>query len=208
MRYQAVIFDFDGTLFNTEQNELSALDGFMVEVTGAHAPKDKLMKVFGMTGMDGLKYLGCTQEQIASIAPRWNQASLDALKTTPLFDGMLETLQELRAMGIRRAIVTSRGLNGVQLSLESRKISDYFDTIVCQKDTVEHKPHPAPLLECLRRMELAPQDVIYVGDSAFDMQCAQAAGADSGLALWGTHEPELPCTYRLNHPKDLLAICK
>ena len=208
MRYQAVIFDFDGTLFDTEYNEMTALDTLVTQVTGVRPPRDKLLKTFGMTGPDGIRYLGCDEEQAAWVAPRWHEASLRALETTQMFSGMPETLRSLHGMGVRLGIVTSRGISGVNTGLRAQGLTAYFDTIVSQKDTVRHKPYPDPLLECLRRMGLDNDAAIYIGDSAGDMQAAAAAGMASGLALWGTHDPALPCTYRLAHPREILTLCE
>lgn len=207
MRYQAVLFDFDGTLFDTEHDEMTALSALVTQATGVQPPQDKLLKTFGMTGPDGIRFLGCNEEQAAWVAPRWHEASLNALKKTPVFEGLTEVIKILHENGVRLGIVTSRGISGVNMGLESRGLTAYFDTIVCQKDTVLHKPHPDPLIECLKRMDIAPQDAVYIGDSPGDMQASEAAGMASGLALWGTHQPDLPCTYRLTHPREILTIC-
>lgn len=208
MQYQAAIFDFDGTMFDTEKNEMEALTKLVTQVFG-HAPDpDKLKVTFGMTAINGLRYLGCTEEQIAWISPRWHEASHQALQTTPLFDGLEDTFAQLKQLGVQMGIVTSRGMEGVQTGLRARGIVDYFSHIICPKDTTHHKPHPEPLLECLHRMQLLPEQALYIGDSAFDMQCAQAAGTASGLALWGTHQPDLQCTYRLETPLDIVQACK
>lgn len=208
MRYQAVLFDFDGTLFDTEHDEMTALSALVTQATGVEPPKDKLLKTFGMTGPDGIRFLGCNEEQAAWVKPRWHEASLNALKTTPVFEGLTKVIEILHRNGVRLGIVTSRGVSGVDMGLTSRGLTAYFDTIVSQKDTVLHKPHPDPLIECLKRMDIAPQDAIYIGDSPGDMQASEAAGMASGLALWGTHQPDLPCTYRLAHPRDILTICE
>ena len=55
MRYQAVLFDFDGTLFDTEHDEMTALSALVTQATGVEPPKDKLLKTFGMTGPDGIR---------------------------------------------------------------------------------------------------------------------------------------------------------
>ena len=204
MHYQAVLFDFDGTLFDTEHDEMTALSALVTQATGIEPPKDKLR----MTGPDGIRFLGCNEEQAAWVKPRWHEASLNALKTTPVFEGLTEVIEILHRNGVRLGIVTSRGVSGVDMGLTSRGLTAYFDTIVSQKDTVLHKPHPDPLIECLKRMDIAPQDAIYIGDSPGDMQASEAAGMASGLALWGTHQPDLPCTYRLVHPRDILTICE
>src|SRR5690606_14155979 len=81
-----------------------------------------------------------------------------------------------------------------------------FETTICYEDTDEHKPHPEPLLLFLKRSGLAAGDVLFIGDTVYDMQCAEAAGVDFGLALWGTIEPDkLTGRYRLNHPSEILA---
>ncbi len=84
MHYQAVLFDFDGTLFDTEHDEMTALSALVTQATGVEPPKDKLLKTFGMTGPDGIRFLGCNEEQAAWVKPRWHEASLNALKTTPV----------------------------------------------------------------------------------------------------------------------------
>lgn len=208
MRYQAVIFDFDGTLFDTEYEEMRSLEELVTQATGVRPPQEKLRQTFSMTGPDGIRFLGCSEEQAAWVGPRWHEASVAALGKVPLFDGMRETIAQLRAQGARLGIVTSRGANSTRFGLEAAGWLDDFEQILCPKDTEHHKPHPEPLLECLRRMDVSPADAIYIGDSARDMACAAAAGVASGLALWGTHEPELSCTYRLTHPSDLIEICK
>jgi len=52
-------------------------------------------------------------------------------------------------------------------------------------DTSRHKPHPEPLLVALERLQLAPQQAIYVGDSRHDMQAGRSAGMRTVAALWG-----------------------
>lgn len=206
MNYKAVVFDFDGTLFDTAPNELKTLAAFVEQATGNYPSEEKLSHAFGMTGPKAMEYLGCNQEQMDWIWPQWYDASVQALKTTAMFEGVKETLLALDQMKIRLGIVTSRDINGVQVGLKAHKLLQSFEAIVCQEDTEFHKPSPEPLLECVKRLQMEPDQVLYVGDSGVDMECAKNAGTHSGLALWGTHNPALEGNYRFAHPQDILAL--
>ena len=59
-------------------------------------------------------------------------------------------------------------------------------TAVLANDTVKHKPDPEPLLECLKRLSLQPEDVIYIGDAHSDYLASKNAGIDFGSAKWGS----------------------
>jgi phosphoglycolate phosphatase len=53
-------------------------------------------------------------------------------------------------------------------------------------DTTPHpKPHPAPLLEAARQLDIAPEDCIYVGDDERDIRAGQAAGMGTVAATYG-----------------------
>ena len=207
MRYSYIAFDVDGTLLDTERNELSTLQRLVREATGREPSWDELIPTFGMTGPDALVYLGCTPEQAAVVRPLWHDASVESVQRTPLVAGFPETLETLSRAGVRMGLVTSRGQHTVALRFPPEGEGRYFGERVCQQDTVHHKPDPEPLLECLHRAGVRPEDALYVGDSPFDMECAANAGVDGALALWGTHTPDLACTWRLAHPSDLLKIC-
>lgn len=64
-------------------------------------------------------------------------------------------------------------------------IERFFDHMVLYEITREHKPSPQPLQKFLELSGAAPEETLYVGDAAWDMQCAAAAGAKGALALWG-----------------------
>ena len=64
-------------------------------------------------------------------------------------------------------------------------LDGYFDTVVCEEDTVCHKPEAEPLECYMRRAGARPEEVLYIGDSIYDMECARAAKTACGLALWG-----------------------
>ena len=76
-----------------------------------------------------------------------------------------------------------------------------FRTVITADDTKQHKPHPAPMNTYMWLEDTDASQVLYVGDSVYDMDCARAAGVDSALALWGCHNPEgIPSTYRFAAP--------
>ena len=64
-------------------------------------------------------------------------------------------------------------------------IEHFFDVVVAGDETELHKPHPAPLLLALERVEAEPDDAAYVGDSPYDMQAARAAGMHAVGVTWG-----------------------
>ena len=80
-----------------------------------------------------------------------------------------------------------------------------FPWVVTASDTPKGKPYPDPMLEYLRRTGAAPEEVLYFGDTAYDMDCARSAGVDHALVLWGCLSPEgIEATYRLEKAEEIL----
>ena len=82
----------------------------------------------------------------------------------------------------------------------------YFEHIILVEDTTEHKPAPAPMLEYLRRTGANPGNVVYVGDTVYDEQCATSAGVSFARAALGSHQDIPNATYNLETPNDLLTL--
>ena len=86
-------------------------------------------------------------------------------------------------------------------------LADYFSITVTATDTSEHKPDPAPMLFYLEKAGILPEQAVYIGDSIYDMKCAEGAGVPRTLALWGCKNPEeITADYRLSRPIDILGL--
>ena len=82
-------------------------------------------------------------------------------------------------------IVSSKSREALDEILSSLGINGFFQNIICQEDTEYHKPRPEPILKFIERYNINALSAIYVGDTVYDMQSANSAGIDFGLALWG-----------------------
>lgn len=93
-----------------------------------------------------------------------------------------------------------------KIDIVSKGIDEYMDTAVLAEDTAKHKPDPEPLLMCLEKLQLAPNEVIYIGDSS-DQEVANNASIDFGYAKWGSVS-SLPinCKYIFDKTIDLLKL--
>ena len=74
-------------------------------------------------------------------------------------------------------IVTSRIKETVYESPELAKLQKHFKVAVSYQDTINHKPHPEPLLLAVKKLEVRPEECVYVGDVENDIK----AGKDAGM---------------------------
>ena len=86
-----------------------------------------------------------------------------------------------------------------------------FEVVIGSEDTERHKPDPDPILEALTRLDAAPEDAAYVGDSPFDVRAAKAAGVYAVAVAWGgihgadaleREEPDV----LVHHAEELLGV--
>jgi phosphoglycolate phosphatase len=128
---------------------------------------------------------------------------------TVLFDGINQLLEEITERGIQWGIVT----NKPALYTDSLvpKIGLQHAACVISGDTTPHaKPHPEPLFEAARQLQLAPQECWYVGDDLRDIQAGQAAGMSTIAAAWGycghTEPTDWLADIIATHPLDLVTL--
>lgn len=183
MRYKYIVFDVDGTLLNTEDAILQSFQKTLREYEGIEKECSELTFCLGITGTAALKRLGI--EDVEEALSRWKE-NLTALRDLiHVFDGMELLLKRLRAAGVHMGIVTSRSRAEYEEDMIRLGLQGYFGTAVCEEDTVCHKPEAEPLECYMRKTGARPEEVLYIGDSIYDMECAGAAKTARGLALWG-----------------------
>jgi len=126
------------------------------------------------------------------------------LQNPALLPGVRATLRKLQRR-FRLGVVSSGSGWRVRSQLREMKLRRYFPVCVCGEDTLRRKPNPAPLKLALRRLCARPQETIYVGDAAEDMQMARRAGVRA-IGVLGP----FPTAARLRaeHPEAVLSsIC-
>lgn len=198
------IFDIDGTMIDTGTIDCQSFQQTLGEFGYDYEIED-LTFALGIPGRKSLKQLNIPEEQIEPIMERWEKLSLDRLDEVEIYDGIVSVLEGLRAAGKKCGVVTSRTKAQLEKTFIPMGISHYFDEIVCVDDVKHPKPAPDGLLECIRRLNGTTEDTIYIGDSAYDMQSAAAAGVKSALALWGAHAPDgIQADMRLKHPSEIM----
>ena len=202
-QFDHVVFDVDGTLADTEESVLSSLAQIVQEKTGKTLPQNELEFALGIPGKDALEKLGiCSQATL----DRWCHVAASFKSTISVFPGLLEVIAKLADSGCNLGIVSSRARDEYAEEIAPLGFDTYFEHIILVEDTTEHKPAPAPILEYLRRTGANPNNVIYVGDTVYDEQCATSAGVNFARAAWGSHQDIPNATYNLKTPNDLLTL--
>jgi HAD superfamily hydrolase (TIGR01662 family) len=108
-----------------------------------------------------------------------------AANEVTLYPGAVETLQVLRARGLRIGLVTNNGHAGTEITLRRCQLTTFFDAIVTRDDCEEMKPDGAPVRKLLTEMNVTPEEAILVGDGVIDIMAARAAGLRSAAVATG-----------------------
>ena len=108
-----------------------------------------------------------------------------------LFDGVLDTLDNLKAQGYTLALVTARPNEPLQVILDHHDLHKYFCGLRTHDDHEKRgergKPHPDQLLSVIKELNFAPEDAVMVGDTCMDMKMGAAAGVRTIGVTWGNH---------------------
>lgn len=207
--YKHLVFDVDGTLINTERIHFASLEKVLKKFWGEDAILPDLRFSFGIPGIRTMEILELPDPEAA--CREWEQTFVECaekIEITP-FDGIEEALEKLSEMGVSLGIITSRSRREYEEDLGQQRLGDYFSCVVTASDTGRGKPYPDPMLEYLKNTGAKPEEVLYFGDSPYDMECAKGAGVDRALVLWGGIPPEeIEADYRLLEVKEILNFAK
>lgn len=201
MKYKQIAFDVDGTLIDTEYAVLHSLQDTVAYMTGKRPEINNLSFALGITGKDALHRLGISQTSVA--LSLWDRNMKKYMDTICLFDGIIDLIEHLMSQGYGLGIVTSKTKAEFAHDFNTFGIDGYFKIIICADDTVEHKPAPAPLIKYMELTNCKKNELLYIGDSTYDMECAMRAGTDFVLAGWGASK-KLNAPISIATPHELL----
>lgn len=204
---QAVLFDIDGTLLNSEKTAIQSLQRLLREETGQEYPHDQLLAYFGHTSLDTLRALQLPSPE--KLVVRWEAYYRQAASSMQFFPGIAPLLVELRRRRLRLGVVTSKNRAELAFDLERFPELAAMDVHVCSEDVARPKPAPDALVLALHRLAISPAAAIYVGDTFFDQQAARAARVPFALAGWGARQTrDLNPDFWLRQPADLLQVLR
>ncbi len=203
--YDCIIFDIDGTILDTREVSLLAVQKAYFEESGNLLPLAELSFAFGITTQNTAKRLHVADA--VAFTNRIDEHYHHLSYKNRIFPGMKKAISDLYAQNTVLGIVTSKTIWEYQHDFRLFELEKYFKTAICVEDTPRHKPEPEPLFEFFARSGQRAETSLYIGDSANDQLCARAAGVDFALAGWGAVE-SLSAKYVLSEPDEIFDIMK
>lgn len=190
--YKLLIFDWDGTLMDSQARIVNCLRTACCDLGFAERSEDEYKNVIGLGLREALKQLFPDHDDDTTevLASRYREQYLFHNDTpSALFPGVAKLLEDLEHNGYWLAVATGKGRQGLDQSLQTTGLQGRFHSTRCASET-RSKPHPQMLEEILDQLGLYPEDALMIGDTEYDMEMAANAGM-AGLAVsYGVHEAD------------------
>ena len=167
-RVNHVSFDLDGTLIDSFPAMEIAWKAVMTEF-GISTPFSRYRKLVGLPFPEIMKQLKL-DDYLPFIQEAYVKNSLNAMSMISIIEGANELFLNLEQMNISTSIITSKPRESAETQLASKGIKTQI--LICGDDFTKGKPNSAAGDHLLQKLDLPPQEVVYVGDMIFDMQFA------------------------------------
>lgn len=188
MKYDAVIFDLDGTLTDTLGDLKNSVNYAMREFGFPERTQEEVKSFVG-NGVRKLISLSVpentdsetTESCLAVFKEYYKNNSL--VETKP-YDGIISMLKKLKSNGIKTAVVTNK-MHEAAEDIVNIFFGDLIDITLGQVDGIAQKPQPDGIYSVLEKLGVSKEKALYVGDSEVDCITAKNAGIPCIGVAWG-----------------------
>ncbi|HEY1406955.1 MAG TPA: HAD family hydrolase [Spirochaetota bacterium] len=191
MKYKGIIFDLDGTLVDSLEDLANSVNGMLEHYNFPLHSIDAYQYFVGEGVIVLIKralppefaadedfVLNCLSIVNEEYMNRWSD------KTRP-YKGIPELLQRIHDNGIKIAVLSNKPHKFTTLIVPHFFPDIQFDVIFGAREGIPRKPDPTAAIEILEKLDLHPNQCVYVGDSNIDMKTGRAAGMFTVGVSWG-----------------------
>ncbi len=185
-----VVFDLDGTLVDTAGLHVAASQAAARAVFGQEVALEVVTRSLGLPLQESMAVIsdgrGQVMELVAAFLAHYSAHEGEGAQCFP---DAIPTLAALRAAGYPLALLSNKLRAWGTAEIARLGLAPFFAQVVFTEDMPVPKPSPLAVEPLLRAFHVKAKRVLLIGDGVGDIQCAQAAGALAGAALWGPHDP-------------------
>jgi phosphoglycolate phosphatase len=188
-----LVFDWDGTLIDSIARIVTSLQFASEDVCGVKVSESAARHVIGLGLREAVEQLhpGLEEASIVAVSEAYKQHFIYENEIeAPLFEGVVEMLDELRTRGYTLAIATGKSRTGLDHSLQAHHLTGYFKATRCAGEN-RSKPHPEMLLGILADVGASAGQALMIGDSEHDLLMAENAGVDAIAVTHGVHQADV-----------------
>lgn len=190
MRFKTVLFDFDGTVFDTVEGITKSIQ-YALRKHGMEEPLERLrcfagpplvekfMEVYGVTEIEA-------EELVLDFRARYGPVGL--WESRP-FPGIRALLERLRAAGLTLAIATSKPQTAAETLLRKAGLEACFDVVVGSSPGINNEKKWEIVRRAMELSDSDTKDTVLVGDTKYDVFGAAQCGIPCIGVAWGYAEP-------------------
>ena len=207
-KLDAIIFDMDGTLFDSSSVVPDAYRACVEPLGRADLDRQDIIDLYHLGPPPNiLRHLLGREGEPHEVDSYHSHLAEQATDLRP-YAGMEDLLRTLRDRdGMRLAVFTGASTHSCGILLEPGSLHEYFDELIGSDRVDAPKPAPDGLLLTCERLGVEPGRAAYVGDSILDQLAARAAGMVAVAAGWGhLFDPETDADLVAMHPGDVLRL--
>lgn len=194
MNYDLVIFDFDGTLSDSEPVLVALVNRALTDHDFAPSDPQLVASCIGLPLVEVFRRAApqVPEDRLDDVVHTYRERAIlpEVVSQFVLFDGVEAVLRELRRRPVRVAIGTSKNHATTMRILEHLEIGDCFDDVLGGDSVTRGKPHPEMVELACRRAGCPPERALMVGDTSYDIEMGQAAGAATCAVTWGMQDED------------------
>lgn len=191
---RCALFDIDGTLVDTVELIVRALDHTFRKHLGVQISRDELRRTIGLPLHQQVRLF----DHLVDFVPDHRAMEADEIAyyeshahLERVIPEAVEALREAKRAGWRIGLVTSKNRQELDTFLPRLNVDGWVDAVVSSSDVARPKPAPDPVLVALHRLGVLPEEAVFVGDTVYDIDCARAAGVRVIAVGWGAHPAQM-----------------
>ena len=202
----AIIFDFDGTLADTQRGIIATAQEVLRRMGREPADEAALAATIGLPLIQNFtRGAGLSEEEARSAVDIYREIFMKvAVPVIDVFPGVEETLAALAERGIPMAVASSRGQNSLEMLMHHTGLDRFIPLSMVFGVETAARPKPAPDLVyvILGRLGARPEDTLVIGDTTFDIEMGRAAGCHTCGVSYGNQTADQLAAARPDYLRD------